>query len=163
MKNIKTFESFIVNTEKYHVWSDSLGKYVTIYGKENLENLNKELEQIVIQSFPKKTKYDPIKEREIFLKYEALKESHDHENYMFFNNLEGIKRMAEEILSMDHEMIDQKLSNGHDWATDHISVAAENLEHVYNFFMNNEDGHEHQSMEEHTGCQNCDCNPCECN
>ena len=96
-------------------------------------------------------------------KFESfVKESHDHENYMFFNNLEGIKRMAEEILSMDHEMIDQKLSNGHDWATDHISVAAENMEHVYNFFMNNEE-HSDDNEDIIGVCSSCGSSICECN
>ena len=93
-----------------------------------------------------------------------MKESHDHENNMFFTNLENIKRMAEEILAMDHNEMDQKLTDGHDWATDHISVANENLEHVYNFFLNDEsDEHEHHMTEEdeEESCD-CNCNPCKC-
>jgi hypothetical protein len=33
---------------------------------------------------------------------------------------------------MDQQQIDSILSE-HDWASDHISVATENLEHVFNF------------------------------
>ena len=62
----------IKRTEKYHVWSDSLGKYVRIQGKQNLDKLHEELAKITITSFPRKSKYDPIKEKEIFLKYENI-------------------------------------------------------------------------------------------
>jgi hypothetical protein len=59
----------IKNTEKYHVWSDALRTYVSIYGNENLDKLYKELEEIEITSFPKTVTYEPTKEKEIFLKY----------------------------------------------------------------------------------------------
>ena len=39
-------------------------------------------------------------------------------------------------MSLDPNYIDQVLQNGHDWADDHISKAKENLDHVYEFFMN---------------------------
>ena len=39
-------------------------------------------------------------------------------------------------MSLDPSYIDQVLQNGHDWADDHISKAKENLDHVYEFFMN---------------------------
>ena len=51
---------------------------------------------------------------------------------MFFNNLNTIKRLVDEMLDMDESMIDSLLSE-HDWASDHISVANENIEHVFNF------------------------------
>jgi len=54
------------------------------------------------------------------------------ENYMFFNNLNTIKRSVDEMLQMDESKIDSILSE-HDWASDHISVANENIEHVFNF------------------------------
>lgn len=54
------------------------------------------------------------------------------ENYMFFNNLNAIKRSVDEMLQMDESKIDSILSE-HDWASDHISVANENIEHVFNF------------------------------
>ena len=61
-----------------------------------------------------------------------LREHQETENYMFFGNLETMKNMIDELLQMDESEIDSILSE-HDWASDHISVAAENLEHVYNF------------------------------
>ena len=55
---------------------------------------------------------------------------------MFFGNLEQMKRQLDNLMSLDPNYIDQVLQNGHDWADDHISKAKENLDHVYEFFMN---------------------------
>jgi type III secretory pathway component EscR len=65
-----------------------------------------------------------------FTKY--LKEENEKQNYMFFSNIQEIKRMLDDIEKMDPDKIDQILSE-HDWASDHISVATENIEHVYKF------------------------------
>ena len=37
---------------------------------------------------------------------------------------------------MDDELINQILENGHDWADDHITVAKENMDQVFDFLMN---------------------------
>jgi hypothetical protein len=67
-------------------------------------------------------------------------ESDDTENYMFFKNLENICRMSREILDeMNDEHIDDMLTNGHDWANDHISKAMEQLSHVYDFLKSSKD------------------------
>lgn len=58
------------------------------------------------------------------------------ENYMTFSNLEQIKRQADMLLNMDHKMIDKIIQNGHDWADDHISEAKNNMDQVFDFFMN---------------------------
>lgn len=58
------------------------------------------------------------------------------ENYMTFSNLEQIRRQADMLLKMDHEMIDEIIQNGHDWADDHISEAKNNMDQVFDFFMN---------------------------
>lgn len=58
------------------------------------------------------------------------------QNYMFFSNLEQIKRQAELLLELDPMKIEQILQNGHDWADDHITVAKENLDQVFDFLMN---------------------------
>lgn len=65
-----------------------------------------------------------------------LVEQRETENYMFFGNLEQMKRQLDNLMSLDPRYIDQVLQNGHDWADDHISKAKENLDHVYEFFMN---------------------------
>lgn len=62
--------------------------------------------------------------------------NHENENYMFFSNLEQIARQAKLLLEMDPNMLNQILQNGHDWADDHISVAKENMDQVWDFLMN---------------------------
>jgi septation ring formation regulator EzrA len=67
----------------------------------------------------------------------ALHEAeHEHNRYMFFSNLEQIKRQAELLLNLDHNQIHSILEDGHDWADDHITVAKENLDQVFDFMMN---------------------------
>lgn len=66
----------------------------------------------------------------------TLSEQRTTENYMFFGNLEQMKRQIDELMSIDPQQIDQLLQNGHDWADDHVSKAKENLDHVYEFMMN---------------------------
>ena len=61
---------------------------------------------------------------------------HKQENYMFFKNLEQIMRQATMLYQMDHDMLDQILQQGHDWADDHVSVAKENMDQVFDFIMN---------------------------
>lgn len=65
----------------------------------------------------------------------VLKEQ-ELENYMTFSNLQQIRRQADMLLSMDHKMIDKIIQNGHDWADDHISEAKNNMDQVFDFFMN---------------------------
>jgi hypothetical protein len=59
------------------------------------------------------------------------------EKYMFFQNLETIKKEVEEMLSLDPQMVDAILANGHDWAADHISTSKDDIEEVHNFLMSN--------------------------
>ena len=63
-----------------------------------------------------------------------LKEQSDR--YMFFSNLEQMKRQCEILLGEDREMIESILDNGHDWAQDHIAEAKNNLDQVFDFLMN---------------------------
>ena len=77
----------------------------------------------------------------------ALKEAeHEHNRYMFFSNLEQMKRQAELLLDLDSEQIHSILENGHDWADDHITVAKENLDQVFDFMMNEINGEEDGDM-----------------
>jgi hypothetical protein len=57
-------------------------------------------------------------------------------NYMFFSNLEQIKRQCEMMMDMDPNKIDDIIQNGHDWADDHISEAKTNIDQVFDFFKN---------------------------
>ena len=57
-------------------------------------------------------------------------------NYMFFSNLEQIKRQCDMMLEMNPDEIDKIIQNGHDWADDHITEAKTNIDQVFDFFKN---------------------------
>lgn len=58
-------------------------------------------------------------------------------DYMFFSNLQQIKRQCEIMLEMDPQQIDQIINDGgHDWADDHITEAKNNMDQVFDFLMN---------------------------
>ena len=61
--------------------------------------------------------------------------SEDTENYMFFRNLVTMKDHIEQMLQMNPQHIDELISNGHDWANDHITVASENLTQVMDWLI----------------------------
>ena len=67
-----------------------------------------------------------------------INEGGEYENsrYMFFSNLEQMKRQCEMLLDMDDETISNILENGHDWAQDHIAEAKNNMDQVIDFLMN---------------------------
>jgi len=79
-------------------------------------------------------KKDATKKRRLELAktLRSMKEHQETDNYMFFGNLATMKRLIDELLTMDESQIDSIL-NEHDWASDHISVATENLEQVFDF------------------------------
>ena len=56
--------------------------------------------------------------------------------YMFFSNLEQMRRQCDILLKMDQQMVEDILDNGHDWAQDHISEAKNNMDQVFDFLMN---------------------------
>ena len=56
--------------------------------------------------------------------------------YMFFSNLQQMKRQCEYLLDFDEEQVEEILNNGHDWAQDHISEAKNNMDQVFDFLMN---------------------------
>ena len=63
-------------------------------------------------------------------------EEQREENYMFFSNLEQMKRQIDSLLEMDPSMVDEIIQNGHDWADDHVSEAKTNMDQVFDFLMN---------------------------
>jgi hypothetical protein len=83
-------------------------------------------------------------------------EGHDEmTNYMFFQNLASIKHYIEEIMSMDKKSIDAMISDGHDWAVDHVATSKDDIEEVAGWLrnsMSNQEGEEEEeeiiSMEE---------------
>jgi hypothetical protein len=56
--------------------------------------------------------------------------------YMFFSNLQQMRRQCDLLLDLDQEMVESILENGHDWAQDHISEAKNNMDQVFDFLMN---------------------------
>jgi hypothetical protein len=56
--------------------------------------------------------------------------------YMFFSNLEQMRRQCDLLLDLDHSMVESILENGHDWAQDHIAEAKNNMDQVFDFIMN---------------------------
>ena len=67
---------------------------------------------------------------------QVLREDKESSRYMFFSNLEQMKRQCEILLDMDHNMVEDILDHGHDWAQDHISEAKNNMDQVFDFLMN---------------------------
>jgi len=67
-----------------------------------------------------------------------LLESHDEgsSRYMFFSNLEQMRRQCDLLLNLDESMVEEILENGHDWAQDHIAESKNNLDQVFDFLMN---------------------------
>ena len=64
----------------------------------------------------------------------------ESQRYMFFSNLEQMKRQCETLLEMDKSEIEQILDYGHDWAQDHIAEAKNNMDQVFDFLMNETKG-----------------------
>ena len=65
----------------------------------------------------------------------VLKEQ-ESPNYMFFSNLEQMRRQCDLLLELDPRVVDEILTNGHDWADDHITTDKENIDQVFDFMMN---------------------------
>lgn len=67
-----------------------------------------------------------------------LKESHNDgiDNYMFFSNLEQMRKQIDNILEMDVYAVDQLLSDDHGWVIDHVATSKDDVEEVYNFLNN---------------------------
>lgn len=63
----------------------------------------------------------------------------EQENYMFFGNIEQMKRQCELLMGEDKNQIDSILKQ-HDWAQDHIAEAKSLLDQVFDFLMNQTKG-----------------------
>jgi len=67
---------------------------------------------------------------------ENHEERSENDRYMFFSNLEQMRRQCDILLDLDRGMIERILDNGHDWAQDHITEAKSFLDQVFDFLMN---------------------------
>jgi hypothetical protein len=82
-----------------------------------------------------------MKNLESIIKKVLKEESEKHSSrYMFFSNLEQMKRQCEMLLEMDQDKIESILENGHDWAQDHIAEAKNNMDQVFDFLKNEMEG-----------------------
>jgi hypothetical protein len=74
-------------------------------------------------------------------KFNSFNENHESgtQNYMFFGNLKTIKRLVDEMLEMDEAEVDSMLTNGHNWALDHIATSKDDVEEVFNFLAGHDD------------------------
>jgi hypothetical protein len=69
------------------------------------------------------------------------------ENYMFFQNLKTIKTHVDMLLSKSPEELDSILKK-HDWASEHISTAKDDVEEVCNFFTHGRGGLEEEKKKD---------------
>ena len=91
-----------------------------------------------------------MKNLESVIKKVLKEESEKHSSrYMFFSNLEQMKRQCEMLLEMDQDKIESILENGHDWAQDHIAEAKNNMDQVFDFLKNEMEGdHDYKEDED---------------
>ena len=57
-------------------------------------------------------------------------------HYMFFGNLKIIKKYVDAMLQMNPDQVQEILSNGHDWAADHVATSKDDVQEVGDFLMN---------------------------
>lgn len=157
--SIKSFNSF--NEAKGEKWiQDAIknpGALKKSMGKKEDEKISKseinaELAKLKAKDKdPKKPgaqlgKKDATKKRQLELAktLSSLKENcGETNNYMFFGNLKTIKRLVDEMLEMDEAKVDAMLSNGHNWAVDHIATSKDDVEEVFNFLAGHDDEVDH--------------------
>ena len=77
--------------------------------------------------------------------------------YMFFSNLEQMRRQCDLLLDLDHSMVENILENGHDWAQDHIAEAKNNMDQVFDFLMNETKGSDHDEYDDYDDDYDDDC------
>ena len=80
----------------------------------------------------------------------VIKETHEEKSsrYMFFSNLEQMRRQCDLLLDLDRDMVEGILEHGHDWAQDHISEAKNNMDQVFDFLMNETNSDSDMEMED---------------
>ena len=73
-------------------------------------------------------------------------EANEPQNYMFMGNLQVIKRAIDAMMELDPAEVDALLSDGHNWAADHIATSKDDIEEVAGFLINRLNGHSGHSM-----------------
>lgn len=77
-----------------------------------------------------------LNETDLTMLVKKVLREQESQRYMFFSNLEQIKRQCELLLEQNHDTIESILEDGHDWAQDHIAEAKNNMDQVFDFLMN---------------------------
>jgi Holliday junction resolvase RusA-like endonuclease len=76
----------------------------------------------------------------------GLKEHQETQNYMFFGNLQTIKRLVDKMLEMDESELDNILKE-HNWALDHIATSKDDIEEVFNFLAGHNEPHDDEEYD----------------
>ena len=139
MKYITTFESFVNEAAKVKELTpkmqDALDVMKDKYHAEDYELDEPKQEVFFVDGAGHEIKNSRIKVTDI--KESVVNEGYDdYEHYMFFQNIQSIHRMCEKIMAKDFGAIDELLSNGHDWAADHVAIAKSKMSDVTGFIMN---------------------------
>ena len=50
-----------------------------------------------------------------------------------------MKNAIDDMLKMNEAELDKRIADGHDWASDHIAVAKDNVEQVYHWVTSRKD------------------------
>ena len=81
-----------------------------------------------------------MNKKEILFLSGLISENQMHEDhhdglkhYMFFSNLRVIKSRVDSLLTMNPQMLDAMLDDGHDWANDHVATSKDDIEEVFNW------------------------------
>ena len=77
-----------------------------------------------------------MKNLNTLIKKVLKEEAYESSRYMFFSNLEQMRRQCDLLLDLDRNMVESILNNGHDWAQDHIAESKNTLDQVFDFIMN---------------------------
>ena len=77
-----------------------------------------------------------MKNLDLIVKKILKEEGEKSSRYMFFSNLQQMRRQCDLLLDLDPSMVEDILDNGHDWAQDHIAEAKNNMDQVFDFLMN---------------------------
>ena len=87
----------------------------------------KDIERLVKKIIKESPEFGNILGKTRMHDYNTFK-GNELENYMFFQNLRDMRDNIEDILSMEESEVDNTLSNGHDWASDHIATSKDDVE-----------------------------------
>jgi len=80
-----------------------------------------------------------------------LNEGSKGKNYMFFSNLKQMRRQLDIMINdFNPYWVDTMLSDGHDWADDHITEAKVNIDQVFDFFMNKSKGEDGEDSKDYS-------------